>query len=202
MQQSALKHVVTVDTSQPIWERFFMVSPLVLVGTREDDGGYDFAPKHMVIPLSWENYVGFVCIPRHGTYRNSKRTAAFTISYLRPSQVLEANLAAAPRCEDDRKTSLEAVKKFPATKIDGMFVEDGYLYLECEVDRIIDGFGENSLIVGHIIAAHVHEDCLRDEEQDDQDLIHASPLLAYLHPGRFASIDTSRSFPFPEGMKK
>ena len=32
-----------VDT--PIWSRFFTVAPLVLVGTREPDGGHDLAPK-------------------------------------------------------------------------------------------------------------------------------------------------------------
>ena len=37
---------------------------------------------------------------------------------------------------------------------------------------------------------------------DDQALIHQSPLLAYLNPGRFATIDDSLSFPFPAGMKK
>ena len=30
----------------------------------------------------------------------------------------------------------------------------------------------------------------------------AGALLAYLHPGRFAPIDDSFSFPFPAGMKK
>ena len=30
----------------------------------------------------------------------------------------------------------------------------------------------------------------------------AAPLLAYLHPGRFASVSAAFSFPFPEGMKK
>jgi hypothetical protein len=58
------------------------------------------------------------------------------------------------------------------------------------------------LIIGRIVAAHVHEDSLRSEDRDDQDLIHTAPLLAYLHPNRFATIDTTRSFPLPAGMKK
>ena len=201
MGEATTGQVVTLDPSQPVWERVFMVAPLVLVGTREEDGAYDLAPKHMVMPLSWENHIGFVCTPRHRTYGNVKREGAFTVSYLRPSQILEASLAAAPRCED-HKTSMEIIEQFPATKIDGVFARDGYLYLECRLDQVMDGFGINSLIVGHIVAAHVHEDSLRGSDRDDQDLIHAAPLLAYLHPGRFATIDATRSFPFPAGMKK
>ena len=74
--------------------------------------------------------------------------------------------------------------------------------LPLEGIRIIDAFDANSLIVGRVVAAHVHQDALRAEERDDQDLIHLSPLLAYLHPGRFAAIGESRSFPFPEGMER
>jgi hypothetical protein len=40
------------------------------------------------------------------------------------------------------------------------------------------------------------------DELEDQALVHDSPLLAYLHPGRFTSIEQSFSFPFPAGMKK
>ena len=70
------------------------------------------------------------------------------------------------------------------------------------LDRIVDGFGRNSLIVGRVVAARVAEDALRLREGDDAALIHGAPLLAYLNPGRFAVIDNSMSFPFPAGMKK
>ena len=39
-------------------------------------------------------------------------------------------------------------------------------------------------------------------ERDDQDLIHGSPLLAYLNPGRYAAIGESYSFPFPAGFMR
>ena len=192
-----------MDSADPLWDKVFMVSPLVIIGTREEREGYDLAPKHMVMPLSWENHLGFVCTPRHRTYQNIARERAFTASYLRPDQVLDASLAAAPRCgEDDAKPSLDAISKLSAETIDGVFVDNGYLYLECELDRIVDDLGGNSLIIGRIVAAHVHEGSLRGADRDDQDLIHGAPLLAYLHPGRFASIDVTRSFPFPAGMKK
>jgi flavin reductase (DIM6/NTAB) family NADH-FMN oxidoreductase RutF len=91
---------------------------------------------------------------------------------------------------------------FPASEVDGLFIEDAYLFLECVLDRISDDFGENSLIVGRIVAAHVREDYLRASERDEQDLIHGSPLLAYLSPGRYASVGESYSFPFPAGFMR
>lgn len=84
--------IVDIDTSQPVWDRCFTVAPLVLVGTREEGGELDLAPKHMVAPMGWQNYFGFVCSPTHGTYVNIARTGVFTFSYPRPSQVLYTSL--------------------------------------------------------------------------------------------------------------
>lgn len=39
-------------------------------------------------------------------------------------------------------------------------------------------------------------------ERDDQDLIHGSPLLAYLNPGRYAAIGESYSFPYPTSFMR
>ena len=74
------EHVRSLPLDEPVWERFFTVFPLVLVGTREEDGGHDLAPKHLAMPLSWGNWFGFVCTPRHRTYQNAVRTGAFTVS--------------------------------------------------------------------------------------------------------------------------
>jgi len=195
-------NLIAIDVAEPIWDRFFTVAPLVLIGTRDPDGSIDLAPKHMVTPMGWQNYFGFVCTPRHGTYANIKRDGVFTVTYPKPTQWLEASLAAAPRCDDGQKPSLGGVETFPASTVDGALVKDGYLFLECEIDRFVDDFGVNSLIVGRIVAAMVDEDSLRASERDDQDLIFNSPLVAYLHPGRFTAIKQSNSFPFPAGMKK
>lgn len=66
--------LVTLDASKPVCDRCFMVAPLVLVGTRDEDGSLDLAPKHMAFPMGWQNYYGFVCSPDHHTYTNIKRT--------------------------------------------------------------------------------------------------------------------------------
>ena len=201
-ESSARSNVVELDTTVPVWEQFFTVAPLVLIGTRDEDGSLDLAPKHMVTPMGWQNYFGFVCTPRHNTCSNVVRTGVFTVSYPKPSQVLTASLAASPRCEQGSKPVIDYLHTFPATLIDGRFIEDGYLYFECRHHNTLGGFGENCLITGEIVAAYADYDYLRHSEADDQETIHDAPLFAYLAPGRFATIDRSNAFPFPEDMKK
>jgi flavin reductase (DIM6/NTAB) family NADH-FMN oxidoreductase RutF len=196
------QQLIELDVGQPIWDRFFWVAPLVLVGTREPDGSHDLAPKHMAIPIGWENYYGFVCTPRHHTYANIKRDGVFTVSYPRPSQLVLTSLAASPRCGDAEKPALSVLPVFPASSVDGVLLEGGYMFLECHLDRIVDGFGVNSLIIGRVVAARVAADAERVHEGGDQALVNNAPILAYLHPGRFATIDQSLTFPFPAGMKK
>ncbi len=202
MESSQTEQVIPLSLEQPIWERVFTVAPLVIIGTREPDGSFDLAPKHLVTPLSWKNHFGFVCTPAHATYQNIKREGCFTVSYPRPTQMIVASLTAAPREDDGSKPSLSLLPTFPARQIDGLFVEDGYLFLECELDRIIDGFDINSLIAGRIIAAYVAPDSLRQSELDDNDLLVEAPLLAYLNWGRFANIRHSFAFPFTKGFSR
>lgn len=194
--------LIGLDTTYPIWERFFMVAPLVLVGSKDPSGTYNVAPKHLALPLGWENYYGFVCSPRHHTYRNVVEHGQFTVSFPRPGQVLATSLAAAPRWDDDSKPALQALGTFPAQMVDGVLVVGCYAYLECQLDRVADGFGTNSLIVGRIVAAQVAEDALRTLDRDDNDLLRQTPLLAYVGPGRFANVDETLAFPFPAGFAR
>jgi predicted pyridoxine 5'-phosphate oxidase superfamily flavin-nucleotide-binding protein len=66
---AASDRLVSLSTDAPIWDRFFRVAPLVLVGTLEEDGSPDLAPKHMAMPRGWENWFCFACSPRHATQR-------------------------------------------------------------------------------------------------------------------------------------
>jgi flavin reductase (DIM6/NTAB) family NADH-FMN oxidoreductase RutF len=194
--------LVPLGIDQPIWDRCFGVFPLVIVGSKDADGRYDVAPKHMAMPLGWDNYYCFVCSPRHATYHNIRRDGAFTVSYPRPTEVLLTSLAAAPRCEDSSKPSLQVLPTFPAREIDGVLVTGCYLFLECTLHSILDGFGANSLIIGNVVAATAHEDALRAEERDEGDQIFQFPLLAYVSPGRLAEIKQTTAFPFPKGFSR
>jgi flavin reductase (DIM6/NTAB) family NADH-FMN oxidoreductase RutF len=194
--------VIPLATDRPIWDRFFSIAPLVIVGSKEADGQYNLAPKHLAMPLGWENHYCFVCTPSHTTYHNIRRHGVFTVSYPRPSEVLPACLAAAPRCEDRTKPSLLVLPTVRARRVDGVLVKGCYLYLECTLHSILDGFGPNSLIIGTVMAAAAHEDALRDAERDEADQIFQFPLLAYLSPGRLAEIRQSTAFPFPRDFSR
>jgi flavin reductase (DIM6/NTAB) family NADH-FMN oxidoreductase RutF len=189
------QRTVSIPIETPVWGRFFTVAPLVIVGTREGGGGYDLAPKHMAMPLGWENYYCFVCSPRHATQHNAERTGEFTVSFPRPDQILETSMAAGPRVEDGSKPTLGVLRTFAASAVDGVLVEGAYLWLECELDRMLEGFGDNTLIIGKVVAASVDERFL-SLEGDERDPIRESPLLAYVSPGRYAKIGQSSLFPF------
>jgi flavin reductase (DIM6/NTAB) family NADH-FMN oxidoreductase RutF len=195
------RRLVELSTAAPIWDRVFTVAPLVLVGTKEGDR-YDVAPKHMAMPLGWENYFGFVCTPAHATLRNVLYHREFTVSFPRADGILQATLAAGERQEDASKPSLSAVPTFPATVVDGVFVDDCGLYLECALERLVEGFGENSLVVGEIVAAHAARDSVRGPDVDDADLLHRLSPLVYLAPGRFGVVRESYSVPFPIGFRR
>ncbi|WP_009546957.1 flavin reductase [Crocosphaera subtropica] len=196
MSSVASDRLITLDLNQPLWDRFFTVAPLVIIGSKEANGNYDLAPKHMAMPFGWDNYFGFICTPRHGTYQNIVREKVFSVSFPQPNQILLTSLTAISRCEQNQKPTLSILPTFPTTKIDSVYLENSYLYLECQLDRIIDGFGDNSLIIGKIIEAQVQEKALRRSDRDDQDILLDIPLLVYLSPGRYSIIDHSFSFPF------
>lgn len=194
--------MTVIPTDRPIWDRFFSVFPIVVVGSKEPDGTFDLAPKHMAIPLGWQNYYAFVCTPRHATYRNISRQRQFTVSFPKPGQVALSSLAASPRCDDRSKPITAALPTRPASLVDGVLVEDAYVHLECRLHSMVDGFGGNSLIIGEVVAAAVDEAYLRVSEQDEGAQIAAAPLLAYVSPGRYAEIARTAAFPLPEGFTR
>jgi flavin reductase (DIM6/NTAB) family NADH-FMN oxidoreductase RutF len=199
-ENETMDGLTELDPTLSVWARIFTVSSLVVIGTREGEH-YDLAPKHMAGPLGWDGYYGFVCTPSHGTYHNARGAGAFTVSYPRPDQVVVASLTAAPRCGEGEPTpGLDALPTLRAQRVEGRVLRDAVLVLECELDRIIDGFGEASLVVGRIVTARAHPAALRTTGVDDEEVVRRSPLLAYLSPSRYAAVDHSLPFPFPAGF--
>jgi flavin reductase (DIM6/NTAB) family NADH-FMN oxidoreductase RutF len=191
-------HELALDS---LWQRVFTVAPLVIVGSKETDGTYDLAPKHMATPLGWQGRYGFVCTPRHRTYGNIARQGAFTVSFPRSFQIVQTSLAASERDVDGTKPALEALPTFPATTVDGVLVEGCYLFLECELDRFVE-LDEASLVVGRIVAASAVDDAIRSPDRDDADLLRHLAPLAYVSPSRFVAVDRSQSFPFPASFRR
>lgn len=193
---------VTLGADQPVWEEFYTVAPLVLVATVEADGTADVAPKHQATPVGHGRLFAFACHPGHATYRNATATGAFTVGFPTPQMVVAASLAAGPRDAEGAKPTLDLLSLSPARAVDGVLVEGCPVHLECSLDRVVDGLEEASLVVGRVVVAHV-SDRVRISAQDDQQrLVEQAPLLAYLHPGRVASVHHSKEFPFHRGFRR
>ena len=203
MDTVSQENYTTLDIKFPIWDQVFTVAPLVVIGTKEGEG-YDLAPKHMVTPVSFGNYFGFVCTPKHSTYKNIKDKGYFTVSYPIPDTIVLASLSASPRCDNITKSKqiIEGLPTIKATSFDALMVADSYLFLECELYKIIDGFDENCLITGKIIRAVANKNYVRISELDEQEQIKNHPLLAYIAYGRFAKIEQTYNFPFPKDFKR
>lgn len=194
---------ISLDVKESIWEHFYTVAPLVVIGTKEDQG-FDLAPKHMATPLGFSDYFGFVCTPRHNTYHNIKNHLKFSVSFVKPDQVLLSSLAAMPRCTTKDYTT-EVTGQIPtvATK-DGeaIFVKDSYVMLACKLFKIIDGFDDYSLITGKIERALVHKNYKIISDEGHQKQIYDHPLLAYIAQGRFANIKETLTYPYPKDFQR
>ena len=203
MESLRSENIHSLDISESIWERVFTVAPLVIIGTREGDS-YDLAPKHMVTPLGFGYYFGFVCTPRHSTYRNIQKTREFTVSFPKPDQIVHTSLSATPRsaCTDKAEDVLQILSVVEATTMKVPAIAGAYFYLECELFRIIDGFDDYSLITGIVKAAHVDRDYLKVSEVDEREQLANHPLLAYVAQGRFTKISETFNFPFPKDFKR
>lgn len=198
------KKMIEIDLDQDVWNRCYTVHTLVVIGSKEEDGTYNFAPKHMAMPLGFSNHFGFMGTPRKNTYRNINRHKEFTVSFPKPDQLVVSSLMATHREKDDTKPVLEQIPTMPAKVVDGKFLEDSYFQLECKLTECLGKFDEWELVVGEIVAARVQEGVARKTGNgiDESKLIYDSPLLAYLHPDRFSVIKESYVFPFPKDFKR
>ncbi|MEX2435554.1 MAG: flavin reductase [Balneolaceae bacterium] len=204
MANQTNSNMIEITDDPNLWTRFFMVHSLMIIGSKEKDGSFNMAPKHMAMPLGFGPYFGFMGTPRKNTYRNIKREKAFTVSFPGPDQVVFSSLAASTREEDDSKPVIQTIPTVDAKLIEGKFLENSYLQFECTLHEILGKFGEWEMIVGEIVAAYVREDSLRKvgDDADDNNLINRSPLLAYLHPNQFSTIKKSNNFPLPKDFKR
>ena len=193
---------IALRPDQPFYETLYTASPLVIVGTLDADGSENLAPKHMAMPLGWSDHFGFVCTPEHSTYRNIERTESCTVSYPRPEDVLDASLAAAPRDASGDKPSLTEIETTDSEAVDTPAIADAYAVLECELNRLVDGFGRAALVAGEIVAKHVHADAYRSDDTEPEVLLKQAPAFTYLYPDRFAAVSETQAFPFPEGFER
>ncbi|MGI9532230.1 flavin reductase [Lutimonas sp.] len=198
-----LKDFISLELKDSIWEHFYTVAPLVVIGSKESQG-FDLAPKHMATPLGFSDFFGFVCTARHNTYQNIKKHSRFSVSFVKPDQILLSSLAAIPRCAV-KDFSQEITNQIPTLlSEDGevIFVQDSYVMLDCALHQIIDGFDDYSIITGRIRSARVHKNYKIVSDEGHQKQIYDHPLLAYIAPGRFANIHETLAYPYPKDFQR
>ena len=203
MKRNLLNNFISLDVKESIWDFFYTVAPLVIIGSKENNS-FNLAPKHMATPIGFSNYFGFVCTPRHSTYHNIKKEKKFTVSFVKPSQVLFTSLSATPRDKNNKnsKEILKSIPTIPTTNNNNLFIADSYVLFECSLYKIIDGFDDYSIITGKIDTALVHKDYKIYSEIDEQKHIFNNPLLVYIAQGRFANVKNTYNFPFPKDFQK
>lgn len=197
------KDFISLNVKESIWEHFYTVAPLVVIGSKEEQG-FDLAPKHMATPLGFSDFFGFVCTPRHNTYHNIKKHSRFSVSFVKPDQILLSSLAAMPRCAV-KDFPQEITNQIPTITLNNeasIFVKDSYVMLDCSLHKIIDGFDDYSLITGKIEQAMVHKNYKIVSDEGHQKQIYDHPLLAYIAQGRFASIKETLSYPYPKDFQR
>lgn len=188
--------LISLELDQSIWDRFFTVAPMVVVGTRGVNGSQDLFATHRGFPMGPENLFAFLAAPESGAVVNAVRIGEFGVSFLRPDQVVEASLAASER--ESQHPLLAEIPTFPASRIGSVLVSGAHAHLECRVDRIIEDLGSGVLVMGRVVAAHVDRGARRLSDRDDCDVLANHPLLAFVAPGRFAKIDQTDAFPKAE----
>lgn len=197
-------NMIEIDLDQDVWNHCYTVHSLIVIGSKEESGAYNFAPKHMAMPLGFSNQFGFMGTPRKSTYRNVQREKEFTVSYPKPSQLVISSLTSTRREEDDSKPILDKIPTVASKVVDGKFIKDSYFHLECKLTECLGKFGEWEVVVGEIVAARIQKEAARKRGNgmDESELIYDFPLLAYLHPDRFSIIKESHAFPYPKEFKR
>ena len=203
MKENVLNNFISLNPKESLWEHFYTVAPLIVVGSK-NNGDFNLAPKHMATPIGFSNYFGFVCTPRHVTYQNIKKEKKFTVSFVKPSQLVTASLAASPRGENKKnfKEVIKCLSTFSTSKKNNLFITDSYVLFECSLYKVIDGFDDYSIITGKIDTAWVHKEDKIYSDIDEQQHLYNNPLLVYISQGRFANVKETFNFPFPKNFQR
>jgi len=177
--------------------RFFRPASLVLVTTMSPLGIPNVAPKTQVMPVGRKGYWAFACCDRHHTYQNVAQQGEFVINIPGPELIEQVSRAAAefpPGADEISGAGLTAI---PSHVVGVPSLAECRVHLECKKERILDGFGEESLIIGEVVAVTVNESLV----DAGVEILEEHPLLVYVYPGHYAGIKGAKRFRFPRNYK-
>lgn len=182
---------------QDIWNRFFHVTPLVLVTTISRQGRVDVAPKTQCTRIGGTNYIGLGCEPGDHTMQNVAATGEFVVNYPGP-EIARQSGQAGMKFDESTPDEVAAcgLTTTAAKLVRPPLVAECRAHLEC---RLVDirQYGNGAFVVGEVLAAAVEEEALADQGIS---ALGMAPLLVYVYPNHFAGMHVARKFPFPDGV--
>lgn len=177
---------------------FFEPRGLALVSTLSPGGVPNLAPKTQVMPIGRGNYWAFACCARHHTYQNVQAEGEFVINLPGPELIRQAALAAVDVPPGADEIAAAGLTAMPSRALRAPSVAECRVSLECRLHQVPDGFGEESLIVGRVVAAVADEAFA----STDPAVLERCPLLVYVHPDYYAAVGRAERFRFPKGYKR
>jgi len=177
--------------------QFFRSANLVLVTTLASSGVPNVAPKTQVMPVGRKGYWAFACCDRHHTYQNVIQQGEFVINFPGPELIEQVSQAAREFPPGTDEISEAGLTAMGSQEVRVPSIAECRVHLECKRYQVIDGYGEESLIVGEVVAVTV------DEELVDAgaELLEEYPLLVYVYPGHYTGIEHVKRFRFPRNYK-
>jgi flavin reductase (DIM6/NTAB) family NADH-FMN oxidoreductase RutF len=155
------------------------------------------APKTQVMPVGRKGYWAFGCCDRHHTYQNVIQQGEFVINFPGPELIKQVSQSAKEFPPDADEINGAGLTAMASQEVKVPSVAECRVHLECKRYQVIDGYGKESLIVGEVVAVTADEDLV----DAGAEILMEYPLLVYVYPGYYASVEQVRQFRFPRNYK-
>lgn len=132
--------------------------PVVLVSTKDEKGGYDIAPVAWNCPLGKNPPRLLIVVgKRHRTCENITAAGEFIICVPHVSQAeMVRETGSVSGREIDKFDSMN-IEAFAGSSVDAMIPEGCVGYLECKVEKVIDG-GHVDIVAAEVLRAVVDKE--------------------------------------------
>jgi len=180
----------------------FSIKPIILVTTLGSNGLPNVAPKTQCTSIGrHEEYFAFVCTPRHHTYQNAKADGEFVVNYPGP-ELIERVSAASQFAENVDEVVLSGLTSIPSLVVKPPRIKECRVHLECEVADVKD-LDDGSIILGKVVSRSGDREISfkKGTAEENINLLSTHPLLTYVYPNHYASINTAEKFIFPKNYK-
>lgn len=184
------------------YAQYLNLQPLILVTTLGHSGLPNVAPKTQSMHVGRHGeYFAFVCTPLHHTYQNAKAYGEFVVNYPSP-ELIDKVSATSEFAENEDEVKLAGLTSVPSLVVKPPRIKECVLHLECRLVEVKD-MDVASIIMGKIVSRSANREMFfkQGKAREIMKLLSKHPLLAYIHPGFYATIGIAKKFPFPKNYK-